>query len=150
MEPRTVSASITTAAPAAAIFDIVADPRQHARIDGSGSVRDLISGPERVDLGDTFSLNMKMGIAYKITSTVVEFEEGRLIAWRHPGGHVWRYEIEAEGELNRITETFDYSTVSNFRAFAYAVSGSIGRNQRSIEETLVRLAAAAEEDAVNV
>ena len=39
MSATNVSASTTIAAPAATVFDILADPRQHPRIDGSGTVR---------------------------------------------------------------------------------------------------------------
>ena len=38
------SASTTIDAPPADVFAILADPRQHARIDGSGTVRGSVSG----------------------------------------------------------------------------------------------------------
>jgi hypothetical protein len=53
---------------------------------------------------------MRIGIPYPITNTVVEFEEGRRIGWRHFGGHVWRYELEPVEGGTRVTETFDWST----------------------------------------
>ena len=31
---------------------------------------------------------------YRISSTVMEFVENRLIAWAHFGKHRWRYELE--------------------------------------------------------
>ena len=49
------------------------------------------------------------GFPYKIRNTVVEFEEGRRIAWRHFGGHRWRYVLEPRGEGTHVTESFDYS-----------------------------------------
>ncbi len=39
MAATNVSASTTVAAPPATVFAILADPRQHPRIDGSGTVR---------------------------------------------------------------------------------------------------------------
>jgi len=77
----------------------------------------------------------------------VEFEEGRRLAWQHPGGHIWRYELEPDGERTRITETFDYSGVSGVQAKMYELLGMTTRNRRGIEQTLPRLAAAAEQDA---
>ena len=40
-----VSEQITVAAPPAVVFAILADPRQHARIDGSGSVGSVLAAP---------------------------------------------------------------------------------------------------------
>ena len=76
MSDSRVSASTTVAAPPAVVFAILADPRQHARIDGSGSVRGSVSGPERLERGAEFGMDMKMyGLPYKISNRVVEFEE---------------------------------------------------------------------------
>lgn len=143
MTSRTVSASTTIAAPAADIFAILADPRQHSRIDGSGSVRDATSGPDRLSLGAKFGMSMKMGAPYRITSKVVEFEEGRRIAWRHPMGHVWRYVLEPAGDSTTVTESFDYSTVPGLQAKVFELAGFPKRNRKGIEATLVRLEQAA-------
>lgn len=87
MSDRIVTASTRIDAPPSVVFAIVADPRQHARIDGSGSVRGTISGPERLSAkGDTFGVDMKLfGLPYKIRNKVVEFDADRRIAWRHFG-----------------------------------------------------------------
>jgi len=147
MSTRLVSASTTIAAPPETVFEILADPRQHPRIDGSGTLQGTISGPQRLARGETFGMDMKMfGLPYKIRNRVVEFEEGRLIAWRHFGGHRWRYELEPVEGGTRVTETFDYSPYNGLWAKAIEVAGFPGRNRRGIEETLVRLRAAAEAD----
>ena len=88
MNDRLVSDSTTIDAPPAVVFAIVADPRQHPRIDGSGSLQGVITGPERLSAkGDTFGMDMKLfGLPYKIRNKVVELEEDRRIAWRHFGG----------------------------------------------------------------
>ena len=151
MDDRLVSDSTTIAASPDVVFAIVADPRQHPRIDGSGSVRELIDGPDRLAAkGDTFGVAMRMfGLPYKIRNTVVEFEEDRLIAWRHFGGHRWRYELSATDDGGtEVVETFDYS---RYPWFGKAVIEGLGfpeRNRRGIEGTLQRLKAAAETDAV--
>ena len=74
------------------IFALLADPAQHATIDGSGSVKSSRDEhPNRLELGTKFGMEMKVGVPYKITNEVVEFIEGERIAWRHFGGHIWRY-----------------------------------------------------------
>lgn len=146
---RVVSASIDVDAPAATVFAILADPRQHARIDGSGSVRDTVSGPQRLERGATFGVDMKLaGVPYRISNRVVEFEDGRLIAWRHFGGHRWRYELEptAEGGT-RVTESFDYSMYAAPQRLLIEALGFPARNRRGIEQTLVTLKSVAEADA---
>ncbi|CAN5662552.1 SRPBCC family protein [soil metagenome] len=149
MSPRLVSATTTIDAPPAAVFAIVADPRQHPRIDGSGSLRGTITGPERLTAkGDTFGMDMKMfGLPYKIHNKVVEFEADRRIAWRHFGAHRWRYELTpAEDGGTQVTETWD---ATRYKAPVFAALRALGfpaKNQAGITETLVRLKKAAETD----
>jgi len=148
MSDKTVSATTTIAASPEVVFAIVANPHEHPRIDGSGSVQNLIEGPDHVTKGDTFHVSMKLfGLPYKITNKVVEYEPSRRIAWRHFGGHRWRYELEPTDEGTRVTETFDYSRHNKLWSTAIEVTGFPGRNRRGIEGTLVRLKAAAEADA---
>jgi uncharacterized protein YndB with AHSA1/START domain len=149
MSEQKVAASTTIAAAPQVVFAILADPRQHPRIDGSGSVQELIGGPERLEKGAEFHVSMKLfGVPYKITNRVVEFEPDRRIAWRHFGGHRWRYELEPVDDLTtRVTETFDYSRYDFLRRTFIEVMRFPERNRRGIEGTLVRLKEAAESDA---
>jgi hypothetical protein len=57
-------------------------------------------------------MNMRLGLPYIIQNTVVEYDENKLIAWRHAGRHRWRYQLEAAdgGAATTVTETFDWST----------------------------------------
>ena len=116
-----VSAERVIAAPASAIFDLIADPSRHREIDGSGTVRDAKAGSERLQLGSRFGMSMKMGLPYSMVSTVIEFEEDRLLAWqtRGPGpvgglvgGRIWRYELEPVDGGTRVRETWDISQES--------------------------------------
>ena len=74
---------------------MLATPALHSVIDGSGTVKGAQPrGPERLDLGARFGMEMNVKVDYKILNTVCEFEEGRRIAWRHFYGHIWRYILE--------------------------------------------------------
>lgn len=106
-----VSATAVVDATPEAVFDFLRRPANHSIISGDHSVRDAISGPEQLRDGDRFGMKMKVGVPYRIRNTVVEYEEGRRIAWCHPGRHRWRWEVEAaEGGRAKVTETFDLST----------------------------------------
>lgn len=147
MGDKSRSASTTIAAPPATVFAILSDPRQHPRIDGSGTVRASISGPERLELGSEFGMDMKQGGKYKIKNRVVEYEPDALIAWRHVGTHRWRYELTptADGDT-AVTETWDLTRcVLPLRLGLSALFGT--RTQKALDATMVKLKAAAEADA---
>jgi hypothetical protein len=141
MSDRQISLSRTVAAAADRIFDLLADPACHPELDGSGSVlASLGRGPRRLSLGARFGMRMRLGLPYSILNTVVEFEEGRLIAWRHFAGHRWRWRLADLGDgRTEVTETFDWSTSRSPRAIE--LFGFPARNRRGIEATLDRLAA---------
>ncbi len=148
MSDRTVSDRTTIAAAPEVVFAIVADPRQHPRIDGSRSVRDVITGPDRLTKGETFGVSMKLfGLPYKISNRVVEFDQDRLIAWKHFGAHRWRYELEPTTDGGTlVTETFDYTRYDPISAAGLRLAGFPERNRAGITATLARLKQAAEVD----
>ncbi len=124
------------------LFDILADPAQHPLIDGSGSVRAVRpGGPDRLSLGATFSMDMKLGASYKIRNTVVEFDEPALIGWRHFNGHIWRYrfaEVEGGTTGTVVTEEWDARHVPN--RFLLLLMRFPQRNRAGMIATLDRLA----------
>ena len=141
-----MSESRVIAAPAQRLFDIVANPAMHPVIDGSGSVR-AVTGqqPERLSKGAQFGMDMKLGAPYKITNTVVEFDEPRVIGWRHFNGHVWRYLFEPVAGGTRVTEQWDARPVPFWRRPTLILMGFPARNRRGISATLDRLAEVAAE-----
>jgi uncharacterized protein YndB with AHSA1/START domain len=143
--PRQVSRSVVVGAPAEELFALLADPRRHGEVDGSGTVQATVSGPERLSPGATFSVRMRQrGFRYRIRSRVTRFEEGRVIEWRHPVGHHWRWEFEPLTDgTTRVTETFDYSRSPGGRpkVLYYEKLGFAGQNARGIEATLTALEA---------
>jgi hypothetical protein len=141
------SARIVIDAPAQAIFDVLADPAMHVVLDGSGTVERMISGPERLFLGAHFGMGMHLAVAYRTDNTVVEFEEGRRIAWSHFFKHRWRYELQAvDTTSTSVTETFDGRTAL-FPPGLLAIR-AYENNQIAVAKTLVRLKHLAEHGTV--
>ena len=140
MSPRrVVTAQRVIAAPPERIFDLLADPRQHPRLDGSGTVRAVRRAPSRLSLGATFAMGMRIGLPYVTSNRVVAFEEGRVIAWHHPARFIWRYDLEPVAEGTLVTESFDYSPPWG------SLIERLGwpeRNRQAMEATLERLARA--------
>lgn len=142
--PTSISASRLIAADAQRLFDLVADPTMHPVIDGSGTVRGVKGGRRKLRLGDRFTVNMRIGLPYFISNTVVEYAEAQRFAWAHAGGWRWRWEFEpqepVDGEpITRVTETFDWSTS---KAGPYtSMFGWPEKNRAAIEKSLNRLAA---------
>ncbi|MDT4938096.1 MAG: hypothetical protein QOG80_1767 [Pseudonocardiales bacterium] len=138
MSSYLVSESRVIAADAQRLFDIVANPAMHPVMDGSGSVQAILDGaPTRLTLDATFGMNMKLGAAYKIVNRVVEFEEGRRIAWRHFNGHIWRYLFEPADTGTQVTEQWDARSAHN--KLGLRLMGFPARNRRGIVATLQRL-----------
>lgn len=144
-------------APAAAVFDLLARPARHQLIDGSGSIRGVRpGGPDRLFLGARFGMDMRIGLPYRILNEVIEFEEGRRIAWRHFAGHVWRYLLEpidvpvsagvadatdardtGAGPATRLTEQFDPTGAGS--PWVLKLLGFGRRNELAIRGTLDRI-----------
>jgi len=100
-----------------AVFDIVADVTNHTAIDGSGMLQGSHDRPgSRLALGDTFGMNMKLFMRYSTENRVVEFDEGKRIAWqtgpsgragRFVAGRIWRYEFEPADGGTLVRESWD-------------------------------------------
>ena len=141
--PQVKSGRIVIALSRSEIFEILATPKMHSKFDGSGTVKQEADGPDRLSLGAKFGMQMRIKIPYRITNTCIEFDEGRLIGWRHFGHHIWRYELrEISAVSTEVTETFDARpSIGKFwlrRINAYS------NNQVAILKTLVRLKKMAE------
>ena len=120
------------------IFDVLTDPSQHAAIDGSNTVQGHVGKQERLSLGSTFAMRMRLGVPYRIKSRVFEFAENRLIAWGHFGGHRWRYELRPVEERTLVVESFDWST--SRVPLLIELVGYPRRHKKNMERTLFRLA----------
>ncbi len=140
MPTTQVSATAVIAAPPERIFALLTDPASHPLIDGTGSVLGAKDGgPARLALGSRFGMNMKIGAPYKILNTVVEYDQDRLIAWRHFYGHRWRWQLKPlDDGRTEVTETFDWST-TRF-PLLLTLTPFPRRNRLGIEKSLTRLA----------
>ena len=138
-DERKVSVSRVIDATPEAIFDVLADPGKHPIIDGSGMVQGENFGPDRLADGEKFGMKMKYAgfLPYRITNTVKEFEENKLIAWAHFGKHRWRYELEPVEGGTKVTETFDWSTSTTPKLIE--LMGYPKQHPANMEATLERL-----------
>jgi uncharacterized protein YndB with AHSA1/START domain len=142
-DSKSVSTERLINAPAERIFAVLADPSQHCVIDGSGTVKRTRNAPDRLTLGSKFGMAMHHYLPYPITNQVVEFEEGRRIAWRHIAHDVWRYELEPSPSgpdgATLVRETFDWS--HGHAGKLLEIMGTPKQNLAAMEKTLERLAA---------
>ena len=123
-------------APAKVIFDLIADPKSHTKIDGSGMLKGELRAPERLFLGARFGMKMRLGIPYIIKNTVLEFEENKSIAWRHLLHNVWRYElIEIDPRTTLVIQSWDGRNARS----KWWVSDSYEWVPKAMARTLVKL-----------
>ncbi len=136
---RHVAVTKVVGVPARAIFALLVDPAKHPLLDGSGTVVTSRGATTRLGPGARFSMDMRLGgLPYRVTNVVIEFEEGRRIAWRHALGGTWRWELEDLGDATtRVTETFDWSGTNTARIIERM--GYPEKNRVGIAATLDRL-----------
>ena len=133
-------------APPEAIFDLLVDPGKHPLIDGSGSVKHARSGGRRLALGDSFGMDMKLGVAYSTRNVVVELEDNQRIAWQTLApapldklitGRIWRYELTPVEGGTLVKETWDIR--SEAALSKPAVRRMAQMTERNMTRTLERI-----------
>jgi uncharacterized protein YndB with AHSA1/START domain len=145
MSDRIVSAAREIAAGAQEIFELIADPAQQPRWDGNDNLADAEPGQRVRAVGDVFTMTNTTGKVRE--NHVVEFEEGRRIAWRpaepdRPApGHLWRWELQPiDAGHTRVTHTYDWTELTDEKRIPRARATTADRLQASVD----RLAALAE------
>jgi uncharacterized protein YndB with AHSA1/START domain len=141
---NTVSVERIIKAPASAIFALVADAGKHAGFDGSGTVQHSTAESIPLKEGSKFGMSMKMGLPYRTTNTVIEYEPDRRIAWQTTmagglvGGRIWRYELEPTDGGTLVRETWDVSR--DKQRWWLKSSGMPKQAEKGMRATLERIA----------
>ncbi len=142
MATRSVSASRHVAAPPERCFAVLVDPTKHPLLDASGTVQRIVGRPPtRLGLGSKFWADMRLGVPYRMHNTVVEFQEGRRIAWAHVGAARWRWQLDPQDDgTTLVTETFDWSRSDLLTRLLIERLGFLARNVAAMGESIERLA----------
>ena len=140
-----VSAVREIAAPSGRVFELIADPSQQPRWDGNDNLARADAGQRVHAVGDVFVMALTQGTLRE--NHVVEFEEGRRIAWtpaepgKRPPGHLWRWELEPiDPSRTRVTHTYDWTRLTDSNRLPRARRTTPDRLAASLD----RLAALAE------
>lgn len=143
---RIVQASRDIEAPADTIFELIADPSQQPRWDGNDNLAEAPAGQRVHAVGDVFAMTITKGSVRE--NRVVEFEEGRRIAWlpnpvgEPAPGQLWRWELEPIDEARtRVTHSYDWTNLHDEKRLPRARSMSPEMLRASID----RLAALVED-----
>lgn len=136
--------------PAHEIFDVLSNPENHARLDGSGFVRGDYKSDRIQQVGDVFTMDMfaeHMGGEYRTDNHVTGYAKDKLLAWKtapagtEPPGWEWVWELEPQGpDATRVILTYDWSAVTDKKILTEVSFPLISEEQ--LEESLGNLAAA--------
>jgi len=133
--PQIVAARIVINKPASELFSFIANPKNHPKIDGSKMVRGKAYGPKRLSLNSWFVMRQWRIIPYFMPNKVVEFEEGKLLAWRNASPSRWRYEfISLPDGATQVTQYLDCSHTPSKLA-----KSELSWAAKAMAKTLVRL-----------
>ena len=160
-EGRSVEASRRISAPAAHIFEILANPQRHSDFDGSNMLRGAVVDAPLSGVGETFTMKMhRLGRDYQMINHVVEFEPARRIFWEPspgdletagddpsrigvPSGYRWGFILTPDGsDATIVTEVFDCGTEENRWILEREGGGWINGSNSvldSMTDTLARL-----------
>ena len=142
---KVVSASGEIAADAATVFEFIAEPTKQIAWDGNDNLSEARPGERVHAVGDVFTMTTTKGNVRE--NHIVEFEEGRRIAWlpsgpgEEPPGHLWRWELEPiDATRTRVTHTYDWTNLTDETRFERARSTTPDK----LHASLIRLATLAE------
>lgn len=142
---RVVKASRDIAASAERIFELIADPAEQPRWDGNENLQEAAPGQRVRAVGDVFAMRLTTGAVRE--NHVVDFAEGRRIAWRpaevgkEPAGHMWAWELEPlDGSRTRVIHIYDWTELADEQRLPRARATTAEKLQASLD----RLAAVAE------
>jgi uncharacterized protein YndB with AHSA1/START domain len=115
---RVATASRVIAADHAAIFEHIADPARQPAWDGNDNLAAAAPGQRVSHVGDSFTMTLTLGTTR--VNHVVEFVEGRRIAWQPaepghpPPGHLWRWELDPQADgTTLVVHTYDWTRLTD-------------------------------------
>jgi hypothetical protein len=136
--PTVVSASRLIARHHVPIFELIADPARQPEWDGNDNLVAAAAGQRVRSVGDTFTMMLTIGSTR--VNHVVEFIEGRRIAWlpaepdQPPPGHLWRWQLDPRGDDETlVVHTYDWSLLTDPRRLVRARDTGVERLQASLE-----------------
>jgi uncharacterized protein YndB with AHSA1/START domain len=144
VKDNAVSVERVIKAPANAIFALIADAGKHPGFDGSGTLQHATQDSVPLTMGSKFGMSMRMGLPYRTTNKVIEFEPDRRIAWQTTmlgglvGGRIWRYELSPADDGTLVTETWDVS--KDKQRWWLTSSGMPKQAEKGMLATLERIA----------
>ena len=137
-DARVVAYERVVAAPPDQVFALIADPAAQPRWDGNDNLAVAAGGQRVRAVGDVFVMRLTRGEDRE--NHVVEFEEGRLIAWRpsEPGheqpGHLWRWQLESHDDARTlVTHTYDWTQLTDENRLPIARAITADKLQASME-----------------
>ncbi len=117
-ETRIATASRELHATPERIFELIADPSLQTSWDGNDNLAHAASGQRVHSVGDVFTMNLTSESTRE--NHVVEFVEGRSIAWkpaevgRAPIGQLWRWELTPLDETRTlVVHTYDWTDLED-------------------------------------
>ncbi len=140
------------------LFALLSTPSRHTEFDGANMLRGVDgSGTQVRGVGDEFVMNMHNDALgdYQMKNTVTAYEQDRTIGWApsiHPmdgytdklgdvkaTGHSYTWELEPSGSGTKVTQTYDWSGVTDeqFRGFFPMLS------QDQLTDSIARASSAA-------
>ncbi|WUJ08947.1 DUF4111 domain-containing protein [Actinoplanes sp. NBC_00393] len=144
MTERIVTAAREISAAAADIFELIADPSLQPSWDGNDNLSEAAAGQRVRAVGEVFTMTTTSGNIRE--NHVVEFAEGRLIAWRpaepgqNPPGHLWRWELDpVDAGRTRVTHTYDWTQLTDERRLPRAQATTADRLQASLDRLATRV-----------
>lgn len=128
MSQDALQARSSIPAPASVVFAVLADPANHAAIDGTGWVREPLEGAVIDHEGQVFGMAMyhdnHPDKSYTMHNRVTVFTEPTALSWTPGqfgesgdlefGGWFYRYDLAESTGRTQVTLTYDWSAVPDF------------------------------------
>lgn len=95
----------TVDVPAPALFAVLADPRRHVQVDGSGMLQADVDTQPITGVGRVFTMAMRHPSLgdYRTDNHVLEFEAGRRIVWTYDWSEVTDPAVLARVSFPRVS-----------------------------------------------